>query len=737
MESFDYSKEPGKSIVKGAMKEPVPILISIITPYYNAEKYIVQTYQCIINQTFPYFEWIIVDDGSTNSISKILELKELDKRIRVVSQKNSGQAKARNLGISLSQSEIIVPLDADDLISPTYLELIYWGLKVHEKAGWCYTDSVGFQEQEYVWEKSFSYERMKYNNFLVCTAGIRKKALLKVGGYDESSSHYDEDWKLWIDLLNSGEIPVHIAVKSFWYRRTSGGMGNQVRMDKTLLANSNKIISSATKKMVSPIQAIEYPRIDNSNKYNNVELCDWNIKNPESKSKPYILMILPWLEMGGADLFNLEFVKMAEKGIFNIGIITTVYSSNIWKQRFEEYTSDIFELPNFLPISSYTKFISYFIQTRNVDLIFLSNSYLGYYLLPWVKNTFPKMKIIDYVHMEEWYWRSGGYARTSAVFQELLDGTYVCNERTRKVMIDDFGCNENKIKTVYIGVDKEFYKVSDKLYGVIYKKFQIPKEKKIILFPCRIHPQKRPFFMANLAKKIYENRQDIVFLVVGDGPQLEELRVWTKENKLESVILFAGRVDDMRPYYQDCILTLICSLKEGLSLTAYESLAMNTPVISSDVGGQKELIDDTVGKIITLRQSEEKDLDNREYDSSEIDEYIEAIEEILDSKKYYEEICNNCREKIENRFSTDIMRNLFEHEIKKLLYDTNNKAYYNENLYNELFNLYAEYEMLEFQIKNVNYSINSRDELVRIANSKWGKRLIKLAFKFKINKLFH
>ena len=102
----------------------------------------------------------------------------MDSRIKILRQHNLGQAAARNKGIESSATDIIIPLDADDLIIPTFLELSYWVLKKNPGASWCYTNSVGFQEKEYLWEKSFSAERLKYNNFLTCTAAIRKSALL-------------------------------------------------------------------------------------------------------------------------------------------------------------------------------------------------------------------------------------------------------------------------------------------------------------------------------------------------------------------------------------------------------------------------------------------------------------------------------------------------------------------------------------------------------------------------------
>ena len=62
---FDYTKEPGKVRLNRNLNTEDTPLVSIITPYYNAGKYFEQTFNCVMNQTFPWFEWIIVNDGST------------------------------------------------------------------------------------------------------------------------------------------------------------------------------------------------------------------------------------------------------------------------------------------------------------------------------------------------------------------------------------------------------------------------------------------------------------------------------------------------------------------------------------------------------------------------------------------------------------------------------------------------------------------------------------------------
>jgi glycosyltransferase involved in cell wall biosynthesis len=743
---FDFSKEPGKrQLIRGINAEGIP-LVSIITPYYNAGKYFEQTYNCVMNQTFPWFEWIIVDDGSSEQkdIQILKDFAGKDNRIKIFHKENGGIASARNLGIKNSCTEIIIPLDADDLIKPTFVETVYWGLYFNSESAWCYTDSVGFQDDTYLWKKTFSPSVMKTDNQLVCTAGIRKGKLFDCGCYKEGVKHFNEDWMLWLKMLSKSYFPVHISEYGFWYRRTDGGVLHIVKSDSGVIRTNKQLISETASEVDTTVQAKEYPCANAPGKYIKPKLSDWGRRVFKTHDKIHVMMLLPWMEMGGADLFNLDVVRKIDKNKYEMSILTTVPASNSWQQRFEEYVTDIFNLPNFLDVQNYAEFISYFIKSREIDVLFLSNSYYGYYLLPWLRKEFPDLAIIDYVHMEEWYWRNGGYARTSGALGEILEKTYVCNERTRQVLINDFGREPESVETLYIGVDKDKFDESKVEAGLAKKMLGIESDRPVILFPCRIHPQKRPFLMLEIAKEVKKKITNIAFVVVGDGSQLEELKIKAKEASLSDTVYFADRQNDMLPFYKDAGITLICSLKEGLALTAYESLSMSTPVITSDVGGQSELIDDSVGAVLPLMQSEVEGLDEREFSQEEVSQYVQAVENILKDRDKYETMCKACRNRIEKNFSSDIMIRKLQDILDNLVHDdalknrrrqTNIDLLKFGNLVDDHVTVFNEVETYQNMYKNT-YGADAKNELMRLANSKWGSRLIKLVFKLKLNRLF-
>jgi glycosyltransferase involved in cell wall biosynthesis len=98
------------------------ILVSVIIPTYNSERYIVQTLDSVFFQSYKNLEVVVVDDGSTDKTLSLLSA-VTDPRLKVISQSNSGACVARNLGFKNSKGEFIQFLDADDILSLNKIEV--------------------------------------------------------------------------------------------------------------------------------------------------------------------------------------------------------------------------------------------------------------------------------------------------------------------------------------------------------------------------------------------------------------------------------------------------------------------------------------------------------------------------------------------------------------------------------------------------------------------------------------
>ena len=105
-------------------------LISVVIPVYNTEKYLRESIESVLNQTYRHFELIIVNDGSTDSSKDIIdEYAKKDDRIRAFHKQNGGVSSARNFGIDKAKGDYICFIDADDIIEDIYLETLYAALQ--------------------------------------------------------------------------------------------------------------------------------------------------------------------------------------------------------------------------------------------------------------------------------------------------------------------------------------------------------------------------------------------------------------------------------------------------------------------------------------------------------------------------------------------------------------------------------------------------------------------------------
>ena len=682
---FDFKKLPGKELQRYNFTKLGDPKISIIMPFYNDAANITQTINSVLNQTYGSFELVIVNDGSTDKKSlKILdELKKLDNRIKIFTKKNEGPSAARDYGASKAnkKSKYYFFLDSDDLIDKTYLECAYLTLETNKDASWAYADSVGFEGVEYTWAKWFDPERMKKENLLVATALIRKEDFWLVNGYELREKNISEDWNLWLKLLAKGKYPVRMNYYAFWYRRKV----NTGQMYTTGTSNQKRameIINETVKTIKKYVPAIQYPKADYNWEYFEEKLNFIDLKLKKDNKKR-LLVIVPWMVTGGADKFNVDFINGLNENYETI-VISTQPAVNDYRQLFKDEVV-MYDLSTFLDQKYWLGFINYIIEKNSIDLIINTNSRYGYSILPYIKAKYNNIPIIDYIHMEEWYNRNGGSSRDSSAVASVIDKTFTCNKKSEKILVDFFGRNSKELGTIYIGVDEK--KFTNEIKKEDAKAKYGLQNKKVFGFICRIANQKRPLLLVEIVRKLSKELNDFVVLVGGDGDMLGIMKDKIKEYGLMDKFMFLGNTKDTKSIYSASDLTINCSIKEGLALTSYESLSMGVPVISSDVGGQGELIDDSVGVIVPCLQDEEN-INDFNYSEEEINLYVDGIHKILENLDNYS---SKCRNRILKYFTIDKMIANMEKVIKDTINNPNAKKIENGKELNSHINMCKEY----------------------------------------------
>jgi len=180
-------------------------LVSIITPNYNASKYIFETIQSVINQTYENWEMIIIDDLSTdNSVEIIKQFQKKDDRIQLIElSKNSGPAVARNKGITYCKGKYLTFIDADDLWLPNFIETSLGFVENSE--GFVFASYKRLDEdlkpkhKNFIVPKKVNYTDILKSNSISCLTAfidIEKLEKLKM-----PEIKYRQDMGLWLKYL--------------------------------------------------------------------------------------------------------------------------------------------------------------------------------------------------------------------------------------------------------------------------------------------------------------------------------------------------------------------------------------------------------------------------------------------------------------------------------------------------------------------------------------------------------
>ena len=189
--------------------------VSVLMSCFNGSRWLHEAIDSVLAQTFATFEFILVDDGSTDETWNIIEsYRGRDERIVAISKENTGLADSLNVGIAQASGAWIARLDADDLCEPARLEQQVNFVRKHPEVvllgtGFIEIDKRGQAIKKQLYPSShrelvWHLERMR-RFFPHSSAFYRADMVRQVGGYN-SRIHRAEDWRLWLELSLRGKI---------------------------------------------------------------------------------------------------------------------------------------------------------------------------------------------------------------------------------------------------------------------------------------------------------------------------------------------------------------------------------------------------------------------------------------------------------------------------------------------------------------------------------------------------
>jgi glycosyltransferase involved in cell wall biosynthesis len=208
------------------------LLVSVIIPAYNAERFIAETLESVFNQTYRPLEVIVVDDGSTDGTAEIVKNYQKSSTVGsepadgadlfYVYQENSGPSAARNNGLRSARGEYVAFVDADDLWTRNKLERQVRYANSLKDVALVFGDSTIFNGQGVIVDSAFkkygfprcddsgrivnAFETMLEKNYIPTGTVLLRKSCLERAGFFDENIRYGEDYDLWLRIALTSEI---------------------------------------------------------------------------------------------------------------------------------------------------------------------------------------------------------------------------------------------------------------------------------------------------------------------------------------------------------------------------------------------------------------------------------------------------------------------------------------------------------------------------------------------------
>lgn len=228
----------------------------------------------------------------------------------------------------------------------------------------------------------------------------------------------------------------------------------------------------------------------------------------------------------------------------------------------------------------------------------------------------------------------------------------VTNLDIEKGLLEKIG-DKNKYITIRSAIDfNKFESPNTKKINNIKNKYE---GKKIVGTICRLSEQKNPLDFINIAKLLTNKRNDLHFIIIGDGPLRKEVEDYIDENRLDRFITLMGRKTDISDLIYVFDVFLLTSLWEGLPRVIIESMYCKIPVVANNVDGIAEIIENGLNGFTTKPH--------------DLEEAVYKIEKILDDKNTREVFMEKAYKRVNPEFNANNMvlqiENLYEEIIKK------------------------------------------------------------------------
>jgi glycosyltransferase involved in cell wall biosynthesis len=210
-------------------------LISVLITCYNLGSYLDEAVESVLSQTYRDFEILIIDDGSTEPETVRLLADYVRPHTTVFTIEHRGLAAARNYLIERASGDYLCSLDADDKLHPEYFQKAIRCFEAEPSLTFVSSWVQHFGTDDFLWRRdACELPDLLAEDTVMTPALVRRDAVLAVGGFDERMpAQGDEDWDLWLTLVERGCRGRILPEALFFYRQRVGSMSRRCTAGQT------------------------------------------------------------------------------------------------------------------------------------------------------------------------------------------------------------------------------------------------------------------------------------------------------------------------------------------------------------------------------------------------------------------------------------------------------------------------------------------------------------------------
>ncbi|MFZ1754009.1 MAG: glycosyltransferase [Caldilineaceae bacterium] len=319
--------------------------------------------------------------------------------------------------------------------------------------------------------------------------------------------------------------------------------------------------------------------------------------DPFATDKPTVLMIMPVLAVGGAEQVHLYMAEQLQKDVRLVIVALEPHTHGVGTSadQFRRYTPYVYTTDDFLIYPLLYSWISYLIQRFQPETLYIANGTNWIYdAIHALKENYPGLRVAGQVYDDKAGWINRyNPATMKAIDVHIGTNQHICDEYLRR------GAAQEQVHLIEHCVDVDTFSPDRYSIGEIEslrERFGIPPGNRVVTFMARLHQQKRPMDIVELARRCASD-ESISFLMVGNGPLQEAVDGEIARTGLQNII----RLPFHKPSSEVFAVTdvyVLPSEYEGMPLVILEAQAMGIPVVVTDVGNNREVIEITGGGVV-------------------------------------------------------------------------------------------------------------------------------------------